>query len=316
MRQESRGATSRVSTRRAAAFAASSRSGPAPPSAWPLAGTTTMTTTVEEIESGVVEYRDRGTTTEETTTEEPAAWSRATTPAARVRTAARVATTRKRKQRPRLLAPREREQGRWRRRSPAAGAARGWSSGARRSRPTRRSATAARATGAGRSGVRRPRRADRRGRAGPGGERREPHRPGVHRRPLGRLAVRARLHRAGLANQPTSVSADDGLRLRGAWVTAVNRCPPPGNRPTPAERDNCLPYLQRELALLERARVLVALGSYAWDGSLRALRRCGAELPRPRPRFGHGAEARSSRRPARAARLLPPQPAEHLHRAS
>ncbi len=99
------------------------------------------------------------------------------------------------------------------------------------------------------------------------------------------------MHRAGLANQPTSEHRDDGLRLTGAYVTAVNRCPPPANRPTPAERDNCLPYLERELLLLRRARVLVALGSYGWDGSLRALAGLGAEVPRPRPRFGHGAEA-------------------------
>jgi uracil-DNA glycosylase family 4 len=101
----------------------------------------------------------------------------------------------------------------------------------------------------------------------------------------------AALHRAGLANQPTSVSVDDGLRLRGAYITAVNRCPPPENRPTTEERDNCLPYLVRELDLLRSARVLVALGSYAWTGALLAVARLGAELPRPRPRFGHGAEA-------------------------
>jgi uracil-DNA glycosylase family 4 len=101
----------------------------------------------------------------------------------------------------------------------------------------------------------------------------------------------AALHRAGLANQSSSTGRDDGLRLRGAYVTAVNRCPPPRNRPTPTERDNCLPYLARELALLERARVLVALGSFAWDGALRALRALGHEAPRPKPRFGHGAEA-------------------------
>jgi uracil-DNA glycosylase len=99
------------------------------------------------------------------------------------------------------------------------------------------------------------------------------------------------LHRAGLANQPTSVSADDGLRLRGAYVTAVNRCPPPGNRPTTEERDNCLPYLVRELRLLRRGRVIVALGSFAWAGSLLALSELGATLPRPRPGFAHGAEA-------------------------
>jgi len=100
----------------------------------------------------------------------------------------------------------------------------------------------------------------------------------------------AALHRAGLANQPTSEHRDDGLRLDGAYVTAVNRCPPPANRPTPSERDNCLGFLVRELRLLGRARVLVTLGSYAWDNSLRAARELGAELPRPRPRFGHGAE--------------------------
>ena len=114
----------------------------------------------------------------------------------------------------------------------------------------------------------------------------------------------AALHRAGLANQPTSEHRDDGLRLEGAYVTAVNRCPPPANRPTPAERDNCLPYLQRELALLRRARVLVALGSYGWDGCLRALAALGAELPRPRPRFGHGAEVGIELPGARAPRAL------------
>jgi uracil-DNA glycosylase family 4 len=99
------------------------------------------------------------------------------------------------------------------------------------------------------------------------------------------------LHRFGFANQPLSVRPDDGLELTGAYVTAVNRCPPPANRPTPAERDNCLPYLIRELRLLGRARVLVALGSFAWDGALRALAGLGIERPRPKPRFGHGAEA-------------------------
>ena len=102
----------------------------------------------------------------------------------------------------------------------------------------------------------------------------------------------AALHRAGLANQPTSASVDDGLRLRDAYVTAVNRCPPPQNRPTTEERDNCLPYLVRELHLLRRGRVIVALGAFAWAGALLALAAHGAELPRPRPRFGHGAEAR------------------------
>ncbi len=101
----------------------------------------------------------------------------------------------------------------------------------------------------------------------------------------------AALHRAGYANQPRSEHRDDGLALTDAYVTAVNRCPPPSNRPTPTERDNCLPYLVRELELLERARVVVALGSLAWDGALRALRSRGEQIPRPKPRFGHGAEA-------------------------
>jgi uracil-DNA glycosylase family 4 len=102
----------------------------------------------------------------------------------------------------------------------------------------------------------------------------------------------AALHRAGLASQPTSTGRDDGLELRGVFVTAVNRCAPPANRPTPVERDNCLPYLAEELRLLARARAILALGSYAWDGALLALASLGHRAPRPRPRFGHGAEAR------------------------
>ena len=102
----------------------------------------------------------------------------------------------------------------------------------------------------------------------------------------------AALHRAGYANQPESVREGDGLRLRGAYITAVVRCAPPANRPTPGERDSCLPYLIRELALLDRCRTIVALGAFAWDGALRALRDLGAEAPRPKPRFGHGTEAK------------------------
>lgn len=104
----------------------------------------------------------------------------------------------------------------------------------------------------------------------------------------------AALHRAGIANQPTSNHLNDGLRLRGAYVTAVVRCAPPENRPTPTERDRCLPYLERELALLENCHTIVALGGFAWDGALRALKALGNEVPRPRPRFGHGAEAEMS----------------------
>jgi len=100
----------------------------------------------------------------------------------------------------------------------------------------------------------------------------------------------AALHRNGYANQPESVDAEDGLRLRDAYVTAVVRCAPPANRPSPAERDNCLHYLKRELELLERCQTIVALGAFAWDGALRALRGLGVEAPRPRPRFAHGTE--------------------------
>jgi uracil-DNA glycosylase len=101
----------------------------------------------------------------------------------------------------------------------------------------------------------------------------------------------AALHRAGLANQALSVSRHDGLSLRDCWVAAAVRCAPPANKPTPAERDTCLPYLARELTLLSRARVIVCLGGFAWSAGLRTLAGGGAELPRPRPRFGHGAEA-------------------------
>jgi uracil-DNA glycosylase family 4 len=95
----------------------------------------------------------------------------------------------------------------------------------------------------------------------------------------------AALWRAGFANQPTSVSRDDGLTLTDCWVTASVRCAPPANRPTPAERDNCLPWLQRELSLLGAVRVIVCLGGFAWDVALRMLGPI-----RPRPKFGHGAE--------------------------
>ncbi len=102
----------------------------------------------------------------------------------------------------------------------------------------------------------------------------------------------AALHRARYASQADSIAADDGLRLLDAWVTAVVRCAPPANRPSPAERDNCLPFLARELELLERCRTIVALGGFAWDGALRAMRTLGSPPPRPKPRFGHGAEAK------------------------
>jgi uracil-DNA glycosylase family 4 len=96
----------------------------------------------------------------------------------------------------------------------------------------------------------------------------------------------ASLHRTGFANQPHSVSADDGLELTGMWIAAAVRCAPPANKPLPSERDNCLPYAAEELRLLPRLRVIVALGAFAWDAALRL-----HSGPRPRPRFGHLAEA-------------------------
>jgi uracil-DNA glycosylase len=100
----------------------------------------------------------------------------------------------------------------------------------------------------------------------------------------------AAMHRAGLANQPTSVSRDDGLRLRHSWVTAAVRCAPPANKPTPSERDNCLPWSVAEVELLPELRVAVCLGAFAWDAALRLRALLGDPVPRPKPRFGHGAE--------------------------
>ncbi len=100
------------------------------------------------------------------------------------------------------------------------------------------------------------------------------------------------LWRAGLASQPGSSARDDGLRLNDAWVTAAVRCAPPANRPTPQERDTCLPWSVRELGLLQEVRVIVCLGGFAWVAALRLVAEIcsGGVLPRPRPRFGHGAE--------------------------
>jgi uracil-DNA glycosylase len=103
------------------------------------------------------------------------------------------------------------------------------------------------------------------------------------------------LYRTGYANQPTSVRRDDGLELRDAYIAAAVRCAPPANKPTPEERDRCRPYLIRELELLERVRVIVALGQFAYDAVARVLAALGAPLPVPRPRFGHGVEVRSAR---------------------
>lgn len=101
----------------------------------------------------------------------------------------------------------------------------------------------------------------------------------------------AAMFRAGLATGATSVSRGDGLELTDAYVTAPVRCAPPANKPTTAERDRCAPYLARELGLLDQARVLVALGSFGWTAALRAAASSGRSVPRPKPKFGHGAEA-------------------------
>ena len=93
----------------------------------------------------------------------------------------------------------------------------------------------------------------------------------------------ASMHRTGFANQPNSDHIDDGLRLSGAFVTAAVRCAPPANKPLPSERDNCLPYAERELELI-RPAVIVCLGAFAWDAACRLL------SLKPKPKFGHGAE--------------------------
>ena len=94
----------------------------------------------------------------------------------------------------------------------------------------------------------------------------------------------AALHRAGYANQPTSVAIDDGLELMGAWITAPVKCAPPANKPTTAERDTCRPFLDRELAALDRAKVFLALGGFGYQALTSYL---GV---RPRPKFAHGVE--------------------------
>jgi uracil-DNA glycosylase len=99
------------------------------------------------------------------------------------------------------------------------------------------------------------------------------------------------LHAAGFASAPESRHRDDDLRLRDAYITAAARCAPPGNKPTPAELARCQPFLLEELRRLKGVRVVVALGKIGWDAYLRARRAMGAPVPRPLPRFGHGAQA-------------------------
>jgi uracil-DNA glycosylase family 4 len=102
----------------------------------------------------------------------------------------------------------------------------------------------------------------------------------------------ASLHRVGLAVQETSLHAGDGQRLVGARMVATVRCAPPDNKPTVQERDTCAPWLLREVALVaDSVRAVVCLGSYGWDAAIRVFRELGHDVPRPKPRFGHGAEA-------------------------
>lgn len=101
----------------------------------------------------------------------------------------------------------------------------------------------------------------------------------------------AALHRAGFANQPASRHKADGLALSGAYVSCVVRCAPPDNKPSPVERDRCLGYLVEELRELTSVRAIVALGGFAWDGVLLAAAVLGHPVPKPKPKFGHAAEA-------------------------
>ena len=108
----------------------------------------------------------------------------------------------------------------------------------------------------------------------------------------------AALHRAGFANQPTSVNRDDGLQLTDVFITAPCRCAPPANKPLPIELERCSAWLDREVALLPRVRVVLALGAIGWGAALSHFARRGLEVPRPRPQFGHGAVARIPNGPA------------------
>ncbi|HXD55403.1 MAG TPA: uracil-DNA glycosylase [Solirubrobacteraceae bacterium] len=103
----------------------------------------------------------------------------------------------------------------------------------------------------------------------------------------------AALHRAGLASSPVSRDAGDGLELKGVRITAAVRCAPPANKPSPEERDNCLPFTLREAELLHDVRVVLCLGGFAWDAALRLRAELRPELPapKPKPRFAHGAES-------------------------
>jgi uracil-DNA glycosylase len=105
----------------------------------------------------------------------------------------------------------------------------------------------------------------------------------------------AAMHEVGLADRSSSRRAGDGLTLLGAYVAAAVRCAPPANKPTPLERDTCAPFLARELAALERVSVIVPLGAFGWEAAFRAIASVTGIDARPRPKFGHAAEARVGR---------------------
>lgn len=117
--------------------------------------------------------------------------------------------------------------------------------------------------------------------------------------------IYAALHRAGFASQPDSTHAGDGMSLRGIRITAPVHCAPPDNAPTVEERATCRPWLERELVLLEpQLRSVLVLGGIGWDAFVSAARAVGWQVPRPKPRFGHGAEAVLTTPSGRAVRLL------------
>jgi len=105
----------------------------------------------------------------------------------------------------------------------------------------------------------------------------------------------ASLHRLGLASQAEAVRRDDGLALHDVYIASAVRCAPPDNKPTTVERDRCLPFVSRELALLDRVRVIVVLGGFAYQALWSLLAADGVELPRPRPKFSHGLEVSTDR---------------------
>jgi uracil-DNA glycosylase len=106
------------------------------------------------------------------------------------------------------------------------------------------------------------------------------------------------MHKAGFANQPNSTGLDDGLKLKNAWVTAAVRCAPPGNKPLPEERDRCRPFLQREIELLSKVTVVIALGKFAYDVALREI------TPVSKPKFGHGVEVSAAIEGGRTITIL------------